>query len=31
MLWGSRDLHNQEIVSEWVNPVGFSDVAASFL
>ena len=29
-LWGSRDLHNQEIVSERVNPGGFSDVAIQF-
>ena len=29
-LWGSRDLHNQQIVSERVNPGGFSDVAIQF-
>jgi len=29
-LWGSRDLHYQEIVSERVNPGGFSDVAIQF-
>ena len=29
-LWGSRDLHNQEIVAERVNPCGFSDVAIQF-
>jgi hypothetical protein len=29
-LWGSRDLHNQHIVSERVNPGGFSDEAIQF-
>jgi hypothetical protein len=29
-LWGSRDLHNQEILSERVNPSGFFDVAIQF-
>jgi hypothetical protein len=29
-LSGSRDVHNQEIVSERVNPGGFSDVAIQF-
>ena len=29
-LLGGRDLHNQEIVAERVNPGGFSDVAIQF-